>query len=109
MLGLFALALVYLFYWSDVLATLLGDARASHGVKVTVWTHLSYDFLAPLQIKASEMLVAPRISECFGMPWSAIVCPGLQYCTFGNFGTFSTLGTIGTFGTFGTLGTFGFF
>ena len=41
------------------------------------------------QIKASEMLVAPRISECFGLgllkfalvcyslPWSAIVCLGL--------------------------------
>ena len=51
MLGLFALALVFLFYWSDVLATLLCDARASHRVKVTVWTHLSYDFLGPLHIK----------------------------------------------------------
>ena len=41
-------------------------------------------------IKASEMLVAPPISECFGIPWSAIVCLGLQYCTFGTFGTFGT-------------------
>ena len=30
---------------------------------------------------------------------SAIVCLGLQYCTFGTFGTFGTLGTFGTFGT----------
>ena len=52
-------------------------------------------------IKASEMLVAPRISKCFGLPWSAIVCLGLQYCTFGTFGT---VGTFGTFGTFGTDG-----
>ena len=28
-------------------------------------------------IKASEMLVAPRISECFGLPWSALVCCSL--------------------------------
>ena len=27
-----------------------------------------------IQIKASEMLVAPRISECFGLPWCALVC-----------------------------------
>ena len=49
-------------------------------------------------IKASEMLVALRISECFGLPWSAKFCLGLQYCTFG---TFDTVGTFGTFGTFG--------
>ena len=23
------------------------------------------------------MLVAPRVSECFGLPWSALVCLGL--------------------------------
>ena len=28
-------------------------------------------------IKASEMLVAPRISECFGLPWSALFCYSL--------------------------------
>ena len=28
-------------------------------------------------IKAPEMLVAPRISECFGLPWSALVCYSL--------------------------------
>ena len=30
-------------------------------------------------IKASEMLVAPRISECFGLPWSALVCYSLPW------------------------------
>ena len=29
-----------------------------------------------IEIKASKMLVAPRISECFGLPWPALVC----YC-----------------------------
>ena len=47
------------------------------------------------------MLVAPWISEWFGLPWSAIVCLGLQYRTFGTFGSFSTFGTFNTFGTFG--------
>ena len=37
------------------------------------------------EIKASEMLVAPRISEYFGLLWSAIVCLGLQYCSFFDF------------------------
>ena len=38
-------------------------------------THM-LDFLAMLisGIKASEMLVAPRISECFDLLWSALVC-----------------------------------
>ena len=31
-----------------------------------------------MAINASEMLVAPRISECFGLPWSAKVCLGLH-------------------------------
>ena len=31
------------------------------------------------KIKASEMLVAPRISECFGLPWSAFVCYSLPW------------------------------
>ena len=30
-------------------------------------------------IKASEILVAPRISECFGVPWSALVCYSLPW------------------------------
>ena len=30
-------------------------------------------------IKASEMLVAPPISECFGLPWSALVCYSLPW------------------------------
>ena len=33
--------------------------------------------LANEHIKASAMLVAARISGCFGLPWSAIVCLGL--------------------------------
>ena len=53
------------------------------------------------------MLVAPRISECFGLPWSAIVCLGLPYCTFGTCGTFGTFNTFSSFGTFNTFGTFG--
>ena len=32
-----------------------------------------------MKIKASEMLVAPRISECFGLPWSALVCYSLPW------------------------------
>ena len=32
-----------------------------------------------LSIKASEMLVAPPISECFGLPWSALVCYSLPW------------------------------
>ena len=32
-----------------------------------------------LLIKASEMLVARRISECFGLPWSALVCYSLPW------------------------------
>ena len=34
---------------------------------------------ANCSIKASEMLVAPRISECFGLAWSALVCYGLPW------------------------------
>ena len=49
------------------------------------------------------MLVAGQISECFGVPWSAIVYLGLQYCTFGTFCTFVTFGTFVTFVTFGTF------
>ena len=30
-------------------------------------------------IKASEILVAPRILECFGLPWSALVCYSLPW------------------------------
>ena len=30
-------------------------------------------------IKASEMLEAPWISECFGLPWSALVCFSLPW------------------------------
>ena len=32
-----------------------------------------------LDIKASEMLVAPRILECFGLPWSTLVCYSLPW------------------------------
>ena len=37
-------------------------------------------------IKASEMLVAPRISECFDLPWSALVCYSLLTSSFAPFG-----------------------
>ena len=30
-------------------------------------------------LKASEMLVAPRISEYFGLPWSALICYSLPW------------------------------
>ena len=33
----------------------------------------------PSRIKASEMLVAPQISEYFGLPWSALVCYSLPW------------------------------
>ena len=39
-----------------------------------------------LGIKASEMLVAPRISKCFGLPWSALVCYSLLTSSFAPFG-----------------------
>ena len=34
------------------------------------------------------MLVEPRISECFGLPWSALVCITELLVLFGIFGTF---------------------
>ena len=37
-------------------------------------------------IKASEMLVAPRISECFDLPQSALVCYSLLTSSFAPFG-----------------------
>ena len=37
-------------------------------------------------IKASEMLVAPRISECFDLSWSALVCYSLLTSSFAPFG-----------------------
>ena len=40
----------------------------------------------PIQIKASEMLVAPWISECFDLPWSALVCYSLLTSSFAPFG-----------------------
>ena len=32
------------------------------------------------EIKAWELLVAPRVSECFGLPWSALVWYSLHWC-----------------------------
>ena len=49
----------------------------------------SFSFVAALvkiKIKASEMLVAPRISECFDLPWSALVCYSLLTSSFAPFG-----------------------
>ena len=54
------------------------------------WIHSQISYVFQLQerreanisniiIKASEMLVAPRISECFGLPWSALVCCSLPW------------------------------
>ena len=42
--------------------------------------------LCIIYIKALEMLVAPRISECFDLPWSALVCYSLLTSSFAPFG-----------------------
>ena len=41
--------------------------------------HELISYIFQLQKKASEILVAPRISECFGLPWSALVCYSLHW------------------------------
>ena len=48
---------LYSVHWYSVQCTLV-YSRESHSLSIV--------------IKASEMLVAPQISECFGLPWSAI-------------------------------------
>ena len=45
-----------------------------------------YESTFSTAIKASEMLVAPWISECFDLPWSALVCYSLLTSSFAPFG-----------------------
>ena len=53
-------------------------ALQSGALRISAYREISFVYGSHLKIKALEMLVAPQISKCFGVPWSAIiVCLGL--------------------------------
>ena len=74
---LYLLYILYLLYSVFTVFTELSVLTAFAVFTIFVVSTLFIEFV--LKIKASEMLVAPRISECFGLPWSALVCYSLPF------------------------------